>query len=258
MPVVMATNRADCRVTSATKRSTARYGPGGPSAFTLIDLLVSLAIIGVLISLLLPALSGVREATRRVVCMSNVRQQGLGMAMYSEDNKGELPASYYLPKDASRGPTPSPQNTNIARRDVTDPNEYPWDGMGILFNREYLNAPQVFYCPSHHGNYPLAANLPLWHEDAGKIFMNYQYRGDAVSGDPTVRLSLVSDGLAALSEYSHNVGSNVLRLDYSVGWVADLGGTIARTLPEDLMVPDAAAKVSDAWTKIDQVHPIGN
>jgi type II secretory pathway pseudopilin PulG len=252
----MATNRAECRDLSAYTHSALRCGPDRRrAAFTLIDLLVSLAIIGVLISLLLPALSGVREATRRVVCMSNVRQQGLGLSMYSEDNTGQLPGSQFLPKDPH---DPSlPQLTNIARRDVINPNENPWDGMGILFNREYLNAPQVFYCPSHHGLYPLATSLPLWSEDAGKIFMNYQYRGQAASGD-TSRVSLVSDGLASLSDYSHNVGSNVLRADYSVGWVADVGGNIARALPDDVMVPNAAAKVSDAWQKIDLVRLLGN
>lgn len=218
--------------------------------------MVSLAIIGVLIGLLFPALSGVREATRRVVCMSNIRQQGLGLAMYTEDNRGELPASYFLPKDASRGPEPSPQLTNIARRDIAG--EDSWDGMGILFNREYLNAPQVFYCPSHHGQYPLAANLSLWHADFAKIFMNYQYRGDGVAGGSAVPHTLVSDGLATRSDYSHTVGCNVLRLDYSVSWVSDAGGRIAASLPDDQLVSNAAAKVSDAWTIIDDtVSPVG-
>jgi hypothetical protein len=208
---------------------------------------------GVLIALLLPALSGVREATRRVVCMSNIRQQGLGLMMYSQDNQGVYPSSHYLPKFP--GPDPvAPQFTNIVRRDPPAG----WDGLGLLYINEYVNAPQVFYCPSHHGGNPLAANLPLWYDDGGKIFMNYQYRGVAVVTDTTsLRQSILSDGLSQISDYSHNVGCNVLRLDSSVGWVQDVGGQIAQLLPADVSVPSAAAKVSDAWNKIDTLAPVG-
>jgi type II secretory pathway pseudopilin PulG len=223
------------------------------SAFTLIDLLVSLAIIGVLIGILLPTLSGVREATRKVVCQSNQRQHGLGLQMYADDN-GQLPDSHYLPKGVAAGHSPTePQNTNIARRDVTTPGEYAWDGLGVLFDKEYLNAPQVFYCPSHHGDYPMVANVPLWSQDAGKIVMNYQYRGDT-SGNPGTQLlghALISDGLATRSDFSHTVGANVLRFDYSVSWVPDVGGHILNNLPDDITVSGPDQKVQAAWLQLD-------
>ncbi|MCQ6498005.1 type II secretion system protein, partial [Vibrio parahaemolyticus] len=52
------------------------------SGFTIIDVLVSIAVIAVLISILMPSLSLVRETTRRLVCSSNIRQHGMGLAMY--------------------------------------------------------------------------------------------------------------------------------------------------------------------------------
>lgn len=60
------------------------------SAFTIVELLVVMAIISVLIALLLPVLGRARDSAHNVTCQSNLRQIGLALSIYSADNKGIL------------------------------------------------------------------------------------------------------------------------------------------------------------------------
>ncbi|MFO0859908.1 MAG: type II secretion system protein [Phycisphaerales bacterium] len=60
-------------------------------AFTLIELLIVIAIIGVLIGILLPALGAVRNNARTTKCLANVRTIGTALSQYADSNRGNLP-----------------------------------------------------------------------------------------------------------------------------------------------------------------------
>lgn len=65
--------------------------PASRRAFTLVELLVVIAIVGCLAALVLTALAGASEKTRATQCASNLRQWGLALGMYADDNEDFLP-----------------------------------------------------------------------------------------------------------------------------------------------------------------------
>jgi prepilin-type N-terminal cleavage/methylation domain-containing protein len=101
------------------------------SGFTLLELLVSIAIIGILAALLLPAVSKAKERARRTQCLNQLRQIGVAMQLYSDDYWGRFP-------DAS---TNNPAFYG---------NWWPWDlNTNLVAELESRGATRnILYCPS--------------------------------------------------------------------------------------------------------------
>ena len=62
-------------------------------AFTLVELLVVLAVIALLAAILFPVFAFARNGARRTVCSSNLRQTGIAFSLYQQDNDGQFPAA---------------------------------------------------------------------------------------------------------------------------------------------------------------------
>lgn len=239
------------------------------SAFTLIDVLVSIAVVGILIALLMPSLSVVSESARRVACRSNVRQAGIGIAMYAQDANGQIPNSVFAPM-AMAGPGRSPkqsgeqpgrlQTLRVWQDDVLPVAVEYWDGLGKLYSLNYLPAGKVFYCPSHRGQNRHSVYADRWAGQPGTIVGNYHYRGRDPQGRTKLDwmepadITLVSDGLSSPDDFSHRLGANVLRADLAAGWIDDADGSIVNLLARNTTSSDS---INQAWKVLDEAASDG-
>jgi prepilin-type N-terminal cleavage/methylation domain-containing protein len=127
-------------------------------AFTLIELLIVISIIALLAALLFPVFSRAREQARRTSCISNLKQMGLGIAMYRSDYDGINPRHRLCPDTPADALCAGASPTN-----PTGPNEVWWapydnysapDATTLTVNYHegllmpYVKNTQIFKCPS--------------------------------------------------------------------------------------------------------------
>jgi prepilin-type N-terminal cleavage/methylation domain-containing protein len=114
------------------------------TGFTLVEMLVVIAIIAILAALLLPSLSAAKDRGKRAACISNMRQLGIAIQNYAEDHEDRAPygptappflhPGYFYPSTGS--PTPL----------LSLPSGAPV-GFGLMLSNELAQTPKVLFCP---------------------------------------------------------------------------------------------------------------
>jgi prepilin-type processing-associated H-X9-DG protein/prepilin-type N-terminal cleavage/methylation domain-containing protein len=161
------------------------------TAFTLVELLVVITIIGILIALLLPAVQAAREAARKMQCCNNLKQIGLAMLGYEQSN-GTLPIGMNIGPQLKGHSAFAPMLPFVEQKGLYDIYDFKKRVYDSPNNKVICISVPAFICPSDN-----AAGRRMKTDDATVVFARSNYAvcfGSNTEGTSDTVLISTTDG----------------------------------------------------------------
>jgi prepilin-type N-terminal cleavage/methylation domain-containing protein/prepilin-type processing-associated H-X9-DG protein len=197
-------------------------------AFTIVELMVVIAILGLLLSLLIPAVQSAREAGRRTQCLNHLHQLGTALAGY-EASRGMFPAgeNSFVWRRRRANPSPSSGPTGFVRRYSVHVMLLPYLDHGVEYNRiDFKHNVYVAGDPRESVLPPLNASIPEFRCPSDSVDWGTNYRAcvgaeaNQIGGpsqlragvfsldvEPGRRLAEVTDGASHTAAMSESIKS---------------------------------------------------